>query len=282
MSGAFQTSRDIFNSPIWKNIVDFRLFFLIYGSAVFSEDGVRLAEDLTLKRGEWCRSIRKIQEDLQYIENRQVKTYSTSVISRCIKRLEGMQMVCTRKHELGTVFTVVNYEQYQGLSNYKKDNLERDLEHSGNSGGTLGEHSGNNNKNVKKEKNANKDKEIKKAYAENVQLTESEYQRLVDEYGKELTDRSVEYLSSYKVEKSYKTKSDNLTIRRWVIDAAKKVAVIQPAKRVGENNVEHGGRNQAVKTTGNAATRIGTQQSESRFPKGKWDDVDVSLPAVQG
>lgn len=134
-----------------------------------------------------------------------------------------------------------------------------------------------------KDNKVNKVKEIKRAYAENVQLTESEYQRLVDEYGKELTDRSVEYLSSYKVEKSYKTKSDNLTIRRWVIDAAKKVTVIQPAKRVGENNVEHGGRNQAVKTTGNTSTWSGKEQRESKvYPKGRWDDTDVSLPFVQG
>jgi hypothetical protein len=29
-------------------------------------------------------------------------------------------------------------------------------------------------------------------------------------------------LSDYKIEKGYKTKNDNLTIRRWVIDAVKK------------------------------------------------------------
>jgi hypothetical protein len=29
-------------------------------------------------------------------------------------------------------------------------------------------------------------------------------------------------LSDYKIEKKYKTQSDNLTIRRWVIDAVKK------------------------------------------------------------
>ena len=162
MAGAFQTSRDIFANPIWKNIVEFRLFFLIYGNAVFSDEGVRLADDLVLKRGEWCRSTRKLQEDLQYIENRQVKTYSTSVINRCIKKLERSQRICTRIHELGTVFTVVNYEQYQGFGGFKKENVEHNLEHSGNSSGTVEEQSGNNNKNVNKEKNVKK--EIKDIY----------------------------------------------------------------------------------------------------------------------
>ncbi|MGV6934091.1 hypothetical protein ACWA2B_00945 [Paenibacillus sp. CMM36] len=162
MAGSFQTSRDMFANPIWKNIVEFRLFFLIYGKAVFSDEGVRLADDLILKRGEWCRSTRKLQEDLQYIENRQVKTYSTSVINRCIKKLEKSQRICTRIHELGTVFTVVNYEQYQGFGGFKKGNLEHNLEQSGNSVGTVGEQSGNNNKNVKNDMNVKN--EIKDIY----------------------------------------------------------------------------------------------------------------------
>lgn len=169
MSGAFQTSREIFDNPIWKNVVDFRLFFLIYGQAVFSNEGVRLADDLVLQRGQWCRSLRNLQKDLEYVENRQVKTYSLSVLNRCISRAVASQRLCTKTHELGTVFTVVNYELYQGFGGYKKYNLEQDLEHSGNSRGTVEEQSGNNNKNVKKEKN---DKNDKKEYHEDtVELT---------------------------------------------------------------------------------------------------------------
>ncbi|MDN4069241.1 hypothetical protein QYF50_15420 [Paenibacillus vini] len=156
MSGAFQTSREIFSNPIWKNVVEFRLFFLIYGKAAFS-DGVRIADDLILRRGEWCRSTRKLQEDLQYIENRQVKTYSTSVINRCIKKLERSQRIRTRSHELGTVFTVVNYEMYQGFGSKDTGDLERNLEQSGNGVGTVGEQSGNNNNNSKKSKKELKD-----------------------------------------------------------------------------------------------------------------------------
>lgn len=72
-----------------------------------------------------------------------------------------------------------------------------------------------------KERKVNK-KETKKKYADNVSLTEKEYENLCSKYGKEMTDRSIAYLSSYKEEKDYKTKSDNLTIKRWVLDAVKK------------------------------------------------------------
>lgn len=146
MGGSFQTNREIFENPIWKNIVEFRLFFLIYGNAVFSEEGCRVADDLLLQRGQWLRSTRKLQDDLTYIENRQVKTYSTSVIHRAILSLVKAQRLCTRKHELGTVFTVHNYEQYQGFSGNRGKQLGTEL-------GTVEEQSENNNKNVKNDKN---------------------------------------------------------------------------------------------------------------------------------
>lgn len=141
--GAFLTSRELFEKPIWKNIVEFRLFFLIYGNAVFAEEGVRISEDLTLQRGQWLRSTRKIQEDLEYMENRQVKTYSTATINRTIQRLVRLQRVCTKSHELGTVFTVLNYEQYQGFGGYRNMELGTQL-------GTVTKQSRNNNNNVYK------------------------------------------------------------------------------------------------------------------------------------
>lgn len=141
MGGTFQTSREIFKNPIWRNITEFRIFFLIYGNAVFKE--VRVSDDLILQRGQWLRSTRNIQTDLTYVENRQVKTYSLSVINRTIKRLVDMQRVCTKTHELGTVFTVVNYEQYQGFGGSGSEELGTEL-------GTVEEQSRNNNKKYKK------------------------------------------------------------------------------------------------------------------------------------
>lgn len=158
MSGDFQTSRELFDHPIWKNIVEFRLFFLIYGKAIFSEEGYWAASDLKLERGQWLRSTRKLQEDLSYVENRQVKTYSTSVINRCIKKLEREQRICTKTHELGTVFTVLNYDMYQGFQRFNNKNLEHNLEQHKNSVGTVEEQSGNNNKKEKKEEEGEEEK----------------------------------------------------------------------------------------------------------------------------
>lgn len=60
------------------------------------------------------------------------------------------------------------------------------------------------------------EKKIK--FKENILLTKKEHLQLIAEFGENVND-FYEYLSAYKVEKSYKTKSDYLTIKRWVVDA---------------------------------------------------------------
>ena len=87
--------------------------------------------------------------------------------------------------------------------------------------------------NAKKERKGKeiKGKEKKIKYKDNVLLTENENQKLVSEHGKEIVEKAYEFLSSYKIEKSYSTKSDYLTIRRWVLDAIKK-----PNKTVSPQN----------------------------------------------
>lgn len=148
MKGAFQTSREIFENPIWNDIPKFRIFFYIYGNAVFSKEGTTVA-GMHLKRGQFLRSYRNLRDDLEYVENRSVKQYSLSVIKRKVDSLVKENRLKIEETELGTLFTVINYEQYQGFEHYKNSNLER----SENALGTGMERSENNNKNVNKDNN---------------------------------------------------------------------------------------------------------------------------------
>jgi hypothetical protein len=148
MAGAFQTSREIFSNAIWQDIPKFRIFFFIVGNAVFSEEGTIVA-GTHLKRGQFLRSYRNLSDDLQFIENRKIKKYSISVISRKVEQLVKENRLKIEESELGTLFTVVNYALYQDLSNYRKV--------SGNSVGTGMEQGWNNNKNVKEGKEGLKD-----------------------------------------------------------------------------------------------------------------------------
>lgn len=158
MSGAFQTSRDIFENPIWQDIPKFRIFFYIVGNAVYAEDG-KVISGVHVKRGQFLRAYRNLANDLEYIENRSVKKYSLSVISRKIEQLVKEERLKIEDTELGTLFTVVNYALYQGFDHYKKttwNSVGTDLERSENANGTQMEQGWNNNNKDNKENKDNK------------------------------------------------------------------------------------------------------------------------------
>lgn len=119
MTGLFQTSRAIFDNPIWQNVVEFRLFFLIYGNACF-KDNVTVA-GVTLKRGQWLRSYRNLQKDLEYKEKRATKQYSLDTIYRAVKNLSKQNRITIIDCDIGTLFEVVNYAKYQCFDEIAKD-----------------------------------------------------------------------------------------------------------------------------------------------------------------
>ena len=78
---------------------------------------------------------------------------------------------------------------------------------------------------IEKDKKENKkEKEPKHKYGEyqHVMLTDSERNRLMDEYGEAETSAAIKFLDEYIEEKGYTSKSHNLAMRRWVFDAIKK------------------------------------------------------------
>lgn len=68
-----------------------------------------------------------------------------------------------------------------------------------------------------------KKKPVKNKHGEygNVKLTDSEFEKLASDHGEALRDKAISFLDEYIEEKGYKSKSHNLAIRRWVIDAVK-------------------------------------------------------------
>ncbi|WP_238385977.1 conserved phage C-terminal domain-containing protein [Pediococcus acidilactici] len=148
MKGAFQTSREIFENPIWTDVIKFRIFFYIYGNAVFAKEGTRVG-DIHLKRGQYLRSYRNLQKDLTYMEKRAFKTYSISTIESKIKQLVKEKRIQIESTDYGTLFTVLNYEEYQGFERYQKSSSEQQP----NSNRTATERHPNNNKNVNKDNN---------------------------------------------------------------------------------------------------------------------------------
>jgi len=159
----FKLHRKIFDNEIWDDLKLFRFFVYLIGQAVFAKSGVDKG-NIHIKRGQLLKSYRKIQDELQYIENNSVKQYSLSVIKRMIKKLKDKEMIETKITKLGTLFTIINYAKYQDRE-VEKDKrikeLRTELEQQKNSRRTAEEHLRNNNKNVKNVKNDKNEKECK-------------------------------------------------------------------------------------------------------------------------
>jgi hypothetical protein len=139
----FKTHRQIFENGIWKNPIEFRLFTWLIGNAVYDKD-IHYSE-VTVKRGQYLRSFRKLQEDLKYIENNKIITPSKGTVERAINSLERKAMITKTATELGTLFTLVNYEKYQS----NPMNIEDDKNELGTG---LGTHLGQQRDNTKKDK----------------------------------------------------------------------------------------------------------------------------------
>ncbi len=77
-------------------------------------------------------------------------------------------------------------------------------------------------------------KPVKHKYGEykHVMLTDAEHDKLTDDFGSDLRDKAIKLLDEYIEEKGYKSKSHNLAIRRWVMDAVRE----REAKQYNKGN----------------------------------------------
>jgi len=113
----FKVYRKIFKNVLWTNPLELRLFLWIVGHAVFEPSGIKIG-NIQLSRGQYLRSYSKLIDDLAYIDNRRIIHYSKSQIHRAIKKLESLQIITSLETELGTLFTLINYNKYQPLREF--------------------------------------------------------------------------------------------------------------------------------------------------------------------
>lgn len=112
MGGWIKLHRKVLDNEIWCDVTVFRLFTLLMLKATHQEMRVR---GQTLKRGQYVRSYSKLTEDLAYKEGRGLKTMSKSTVMRAVKKLVITGMVDISETEYGTLFTIINYDMYQGI-----------------------------------------------------------------------------------------------------------------------------------------------------------------------
>ncbi|KAF0140169.1 MAG: hypothetical protein FD122_2676 [Stygiobacter sp.] len=231
----FKLYRKIFNNGLWKNPIEFRLFLWILGNAVYRKDGVNMGM-VKVKRGQYLRSLRKLSEDLAYIHNRQILHYSISQIHRSIKHLEQMQIIVVVETQLGTLFTVLNYDKYQPLLNEITTSSTEEttgIEELGTQLGTTEEQLENNTNKGNKGNNVKTKDNIYQLFPSSLhplqnyikdscprvaklekQLTFEEAEILQKDFSGEIIKETLLSMENYSKLKNYT--SVNLTLRNWL------------------------------------------------------------------
>src|SRR5690625_3147775 len=116
--GWFKVHRTIFDSDLWYDVTTFRLFFYLIGKAIHI-DGFKY-KGLILNEGQYICSYRKLDDELSYREGRGYKKYSLNTIRNSVNKLVEAERVNVKRTEYGTLFTIVNYAEYQRLGVSKK------------------------------------------------------------------------------------------------------------------------------------------------------------------
>lgn len=112
LQGWIKLHRKILDNDIWHDPTAYRLFTLLLLKAAH-KDGIKI-NGIELKRGQYLRSYSKLAEDLGYRKGTGIKKVHRSTVLRTIKKLVEFGMVSTSETSSGTLFTILNYEKYQG------------------------------------------------------------------------------------------------------------------------------------------------------------------------
>jgi hypothetical protein len=161
---------------------------------------------IEVKRGSFITSLNTLSEETGLtVQN----------VRTALKNLELTNDLTSKSHSKYRIVTVNNYCEYQATN--KQDNKQLTSNQQGANKQLTTDKELKEPKNLK---NVIKKIYIKLGKYNNVKLTQKEYDKLKSEHNN--IDSIIDWFSAYIEEKDYKSKSHNLTIRRWVIDACSK------------------------------------------------------------
>lgn len=189
-------------SPVWQDPVYLKLWMYCLMKASHKEREQLVGNQvIKLMPGEFVTGRTSLSDDLNKGMKPKLRQ-SESTWWRYLNNLELWGMLNIKKTTKYSVVSIVKWADYQ--------ESEQDIEHQLNNKRTTIEHQLNTNKNVNNVKNEKKNK-----YAEFVSMTQSEYEKLLEQFGEQGTKDRIENLNLYKGSKGVKYKNDYLTILAW-------------------------------------------------------------------
>ncbi|TYR72601.1 DNA helicase [Rossellomorea vietnamensis] len=104
MTGWIKFNRSMIDSPIWGSPFTLRLLLLLSCRALQKE--FMYVEEVKVLRGQYLRSYSRLAEDLQYVENGNLKIPSKNMIRLSVERLRKYGLISTEETKIGTLFTL--------------------------------------------------------------------------------------------------------------------------------------------------------------------------------
>ncbi len=207
MSGWVKIHRKILENPVvFKDSDHLAIWIYLLVNATHKDIPVMFkGKKIMLTPGQLLTGRKSISSEL---------SVSESKVHRVLMLFESEQQIEQQTSNKNRIISILNWHKYQ--TDEQQDEIQM------NNKRTTDEQQVNTNKNYKNLRSKEKDlKDIKRVYSENVQLTEIEYQKLVDEHGQDFADECVSTLCNYKGASGKKYKSDYKAILTWVIDKVK-------------------------------------------------------------
>jgi predicted RNA binding protein YcfA (HicA-like mRNA interferase family) len=104
-NGWVKMEKELVRSEIWHDFIGLRLYLWLVLNAT-NQDNVKVRE-ITLKKGQYIRSLSSLQDDLSYVVGRGLKKVPVMTISRAIKYLESLGYIQTKVTRYGFLFTIL-------------------------------------------------------------------------------------------------------------------------------------------------------------------------------
>ncbi len=217
MEGYIKDWRKELESDVWKMpLLYHRIWQWLKYTANHKDKYIPMRDGtkLLVRRGQKLTSVRQIAESVGWYERGIFKKPNPKTIQDILDWLvnNGMITIETGNRKY-TLITIVNYCIYQ-----TKEDVESNSQYTDDIQSLDINKNDKNDKNDKKVPNDKNDKNEKKVpYAEFVKMTETEYQKLVQQYGETAAKRMVEILDNYKGAKGKTYKNDYRAILNWVV-----------------------------------------------------------------
>lgn len=206
-------------NPVWQDPDLFRLWMYCLMKASHKERKVLVdKQEVQLEPGQFVTGRFSLHQEFNQGIPPRKQTKDTTLWS-WLKKLENMGNLDIKSFNKYSVISILQWAEYQETLTTESQQIDSKVTTESQQIDT-----NKNVNNVKNDKNVNK----KNKYADYVSMTQSEYQKLVSEYGELQTRKMIKVLDNYKGSKGKTYKSDYRAILSWVAD---KVTKEQPQQQ---------------------------------------------------